>query len=145
LAFFKDKESFQSFCRVLQSASRSFHYKLIELGVVGYARSKEGAERIMAGFSRIADEAGVDCRITQRWAGRYWQDLFPEFFGKSVRGYRAFYSRLFDFRKKADKLASLEEIEKLAIQMLGVGAVSGVLGAPSEDTRKRGGLSEARS
>ncbi len=121
LAFFDDEKSFQVFYhRLMDLAIRralQFGWKPIARGVVAYAGSREEMEKIRQKFKRIADEAGIRGRFPYRHAGRYWQDLFPEFFGRQVDGYQPFNPELFGFRKKADKLESLPEIEKLAEEM----------------------------
>jgi len=111
LAFFDDEKSFQVFCHRLMGPairrSLRFEWKPIERGVVAYAGSRGATDKIRQKFKKIADEAGIRGRFPYRHAGRYWQDLFPEFFGRQVNRYQPFNPELFEFRKIADKLESL--------------------------------------
>jgi hypothetical protein len=120
LVFFDDKDSLKVFEHKLSSTKPNFHYKLIPKGIVAYAHSVEERERILEVFKKISAENAIRCRIQCRHAGRYWQDMFPELFGKDVNNYKPFYSREFKFRKLADKAKSQEEIEAIEERIFGI-------------------------
>jgi hypothetical protein len=48
------------------------------------AHSIEERQRILKIFRKISMENSIDCRILWRYAGRYWQDMFPELLVKKL-------------------------------------------------------------
>jgi len=53
--------------------------------MVIYAHSKDDKDRVHWKLSEICNREEIDCRIRFRRAGHYWQYVFPEIFGKSLR------------------------------------------------------------
>jgi hypothetical protein len=70
-------------------------------------------QEIVKIFRDIREKTRIPCEITWRHAGRYWEDLFPEFFEKDPETHEPLYEDLFRFRKEADKLKKIENIENL--------------------------------
>ncbi|MCD6466152.1 hypothetical protein J7L27_07305 [Candidatus Bathyarchaeota archaeon] len=85
--------------------------------MVIYTHSKDDRDRVRLKLSEICNRDGIDCRIRFRRAGRYWQDMFPELFRKSLRGYIPFYSEFFEFRRKVETLSE-EELKERVIEEL---------------------------
>lgn len=119
LVFFDNENSLEAFDRKLKSMKLDFNYKKVKKGIVAYAHSIEERERILKVFRKISDENDIKCRITWRYAGRYWQDMFPELFGKDINDYKPFYQDYFEFRKSADKAKNQEEIEAIEEEIFG--------------------------
>ena len=131
LVFFDDATSFHDLEeklkkeRILDShglfvSGKNYTFKVIPIEKGGrlmviYVNSKEDRDRVRLKLGEICNKEGVDCRIRSRKAGRYWQDMFPELFGKSLRGYRPFYPEFFEFRRKAETLSE-EELEERVIE-----------------------------
>ena len=85
--------------------------------MVIYTYSKDDRERVCLKLSEICNREGIYCRIRFRRAGRYWQDMFPELFGKSLRVYMPFYSEFFEFRREVETLSE-EELKERVIEEL---------------------------
>lgn len=133
LAFFNDANSFHDFeeklkkerildsCGLFVSISGknyTFKVKSIERGgrlMVIYTHSKDDRDRVLLKLDEICSMEGINCRIRFRRGGRYWQDMFPELFGKSLRGYRPFYLKFFEFRRRVETLSE-EELEERVIE-----------------------------
>jgi hypothetical protein len=123
LAFFDDESCFIKFRHKLKSLKPSFRFKAVTKGIVAYAHSIEERDKISAVFRKISRQNDINCRIFWRRAGRYWQDMFPELFGKDLNKYKPFYKEIFKFRKLADKAKSQEDIEAIEGKIFGINTV----------------------
>jgi len=63
-------------------------------------------------FRNLITNEGITARVFHRHAGRYWQDMFPELFGKRLEDYKPFYREYYDVRLKADRLSDEEIIKR---------------------------------
>jgi len=133
LVFFNDATSFHDLEeklkkeRILDShrlfvsiSGKNYKIKVIPIEkggrlIVIYAPSKDDRDRVRLKLKEICNREGINCRIRFRRAGRYWQDMFPELFEKSLRDYRPFYPEFFEFRRKAETLSE-EELEERVIK-----------------------------
>ena len=101
-------------------SGKNYTFKVIPIEkggrlIVIYAPSKDDRDRVHLKLKEICNREGINCRIRFRRAGRYWQDIFPELFEKSLRDYRPFYPEFFEFRRKAETLSE-EELEERVIE-----------------------------
>jgi len=88
--------------------------------IVIYVMGKDSETRkneVRRFFRDLITSEGIKARVSYRHAGRYWQDMFPELFGKRLEGYRPFYKKYYDVRLEADGLPD-EEIIRRAMEEL---------------------------
>lgn len=107
----------------LKISNKEFPYKQIPkigggISVIAYIRegtekeSESKAKELQTFFLKLIKENNIKCRVFIRKAGRYWQDMFPELFGKTFENYEPFYKDYYEFRKKANKLSE-EKIKEM--------------------------------
>jgi len=89
---------------------------LIVIYVMG-KNSETRKDEVRRFFRNLITSEGIKARVSYRHAGRYWQDMFPELFGKRLEGYRPFYKKYYDVRLEADGLPD-EEIVRRAMEEL---------------------------
>jgi hypothetical protein len=88
--------------------------------MVIYTFSEKERDRVRSKMDEIRKKEEINCGVNLRRAGRYWQDMFPELFGKEIKNYKPFYRNELIFRKLADKAKNQEEIEDLEKQIFDI-------------------------
>jgi len=123
----KEERIIDSQGRTLSVFGKKYAFKVIQIErggrlMVIYTHGEEDRDAVYQKLYEICRKVRVSCRIRFRRAGRYWQDMFPELWGKSLTGYKPFYRDFFEFRKKVESLSEkelkkkvLEEIRRLEL------------------------------
>jgi len=83
---------------------------LMVIYVMGKHSEKEKI-KVQRFFRELVGKEGIRARVFARHNGRYWQDMFPELFGKNVENYKPFYLKYYEFRLRADSLPLKEVVE----------------------------------